>query len=439
MTQCAWLACACCVVSLACTSRNEAPRTPAPATTQPVEMAAGESGAAGTTAPPRPVALGGAGSSAPRAAPSGGAGGAATGSAGLPSPAGGTADAAVTPATASAQSGSTALAGAGGSYAGNSAGAAGAAGRDTTSSCPFPTTFKWTSTGPLAQPKSPPGRNFVSLKDFTIVRWQDAYHVYATVFDTTKSWSTVYFRFTDWAQADAAEQIPFTRNAVAPTLLYFRPKQTWVLLYQWGFQYATSSDPSQPSSWSQGKPLLSGGPSSGTGPIDQTAICDTSNCYLFFAADNGNIYRASLPIADFPGTFANPVAILTDSTNKLFEAVQVYSVKGTSEYLMIVEAIGSGGRYFRAFRAPSLNGTFKALEGAATEATPFAGKSNVTFEDGAWTNDISHGDLVRSEPDETQPIDPCNMQFLYQGFDKSKAGGDYGKIPYRPGLLTLQK
>jgi hypothetical protein len=301
-------------------------------------------------------------------------------------------------------------------------------------SCPLPSKLAWTSSGVLAEPK----QGWVSLKDFSNVVHEGKHLVYMTTHDTGTKWGSALFTFDDWQGAGAATQLGMATSTVAPTLLYFAPKKLWILAYQWGgpaFSYATASDPTDPNGWAFGKTLYDGSISgSSTGPIDQTLICDTARCYLFFAGDNGVIYRSSLPIDDFPGTFGEATTILSESKNALFEAVEVYTVKGADSYLMIVEAIGSRG-LFRAFTASSLDGTFTAMPEAASEATPFAGKNNVTFEGAAWTDDISHGDLVRSS-DQTKTVDPCHLQLLYQGRDPS-SGGDYGRLPYRPGLLTL--
>jgi endo-1,4-beta-xylanase len=82
-------------------------------------------------------------------------------------------------------------------------------------------------------------------------------------------------------------------------------------------------------------------------------------------------------LANFPNGFGPTVIALSDSNKfALFEASNVYKVVG-GNYLLIVEALGSTGRYFRSWTSTSIAGTWTPL--AASEGNPFARSSNVAF------------------------------------------------------------
>jgi len=119
---------------------------------------------------------------------------------------------------------------------------------------------------------------------------------------------------------------------------------------------------------------------------------------------------------------------------KIFEASHTYRVRGTNKYLTIIEE--NGRRYFKAYVADSLDGQWRPI--ADTQGQPFAGEANVRPADGVevWTDNISHGELIRHGNDQTLTVDPSQWQFLFQGMlDKDKANTGYGQFQWRLGLL----
>ena len=311
----------------------------------------------------------------------------------------------------------------------------------------LPGPFSWSSTGPLISAISDASHSLVSVKDPTVVYYNNRWHVYATTADSAGSWNMEYVSFTDWSQAAAAQPYYMDANPglrgyhCAPELFYFAPQNKWYLVYQSGPpQYSTADDPSRPDTWTAPQSFFASMPATVNNWLDFWAICDTANCYLFFSGDDGRWYRSQTTVANFPSGFSEPLVIMeAANAGDLFEASNVYYLKGLNQYLAIIECMGgsSGHRYFRAFVSDRLDGDWTPLAGANSWTTPFAGINDVSFDSGvtAWTNDISHGEMLRDGYDQTLTIDPANLQFLYQGVDPSAPAQDYARIPWQLGLI----
>jgi endo-1,4-beta-xylanase len=313
----------------------------------------------------------------------------------------------------------------------------------------LPASFAWTSTGPIIVPHSDASHDLVAVKDPTVVRFGDRWHVYATSVGRGGIYGMVYTSFADWADAAKADfyymsETPgFDTYVAAPQLFYFSPKKEWYLVFQSGPpMFSTADDPGDPTKWSMPQPFYPRLPKiiGEEGWLDFWVICDAELCHLFFSNDHGRWYKSKTPIDRFPRGFGEPVVVMEDSeAGRLFEACNVYKINGTNRYLALIEAFDKSSehhRYFRSWTADSLEGPWTVLHDDAT--APFTGVRNVSFEGDAWTDDISHGEMLRAGHDETMAIDGAKLRFLYQGFARGAATSDYNAIPWQLGLLTLK-
>ena len=44
--------------------------------------------------------------------------------------------------------------------------------------------------------------------------------------------------------------------------------------------------------------------------------------------------------------------------------------------------------------------------------------------------------MIRDGTDQHLTVDPCRLQFLYQGFDPASDGVPYNSLPWKLGLIT---
>lgn len=282
-------------------------------------------------------------------------------------------------------------------------------------------------------------------KDPTVVFYAGQWHVFMTVKLPGRS-AIEYCAFERWEDADAAPRFLLSLSDsdyfCAPQIFYYRPHRLWYLVYQVGIPgqdrmwvaYSTSPDLADPRAWTRARPMLDGGSGDPrpVGGLDYWIICDATRAYLFFTSLDGRMWRCWTSRDAFPRGFAHcEVALKAE----VFEASHTYRLRGSDRYLTLIEQ--DGRRHYKAYLADRLDGPWTPL--ADTESRPFAGAANVSPGHGVepWTDNVSHGELVRAGYDETLVVDPAFWRFVFQGMrEKDKAGVGYGGFSWRIGLLT---
>jgi hypothetical protein len=303
--------------------------------------------------------------------------------------------------------------------------------------------FQWKAGPPVQAPAERPDDRCYSVKDPTIVRHGDRWHLFTTIRSEKRTHQIEYSSFSEWREAAAAPRTVLTFNSgyfCAPQIFYFTPHRKWYLLHQAADPsrpvalqpaFSTTNTIGDPTSWSAPEFLFERHPENVKAWIDFWVICDEAKAHLFFTSNNGLMWRAETPLADFPRGWSQPTIVLRDD---IFEASHTYRLRGANGYLTIVEAQNGLRRYYKAYVADRLDGEWRPL--ATTKEQPFASDANVEFTGEPWAQSISHGELIRTGVDEKLEIDPNRLQFLFQGArDDAMRGVPYGRIPWRLGLL----
>jgi hypothetical protein len=136
--------------------------------------------------------------------------------------------------------------------------------------------------------------------------------------------------------------------------------------------YMLSTDPTDAKSWSYDWPLWKIRPPAF--PIYSTLIGDSTTMYLFWIDYYvSKMFRSSMPNEFFPRNFSYQADILMENfeENVRLGGVQAYTLKDRTQYLMIVEVIGSKGRFYWCSTATSLDVSW--LPQATSESTPLTG------------------------------------------------------------------
>jgi len=298
---------------------------------------------------------------------------------------------------------------------------------------------RWMVQPPLLAPGPPASFDDVAVKDPSIVFHDGCWHLFYTACGK-RGYALGYVSSSKLealgdAPRHALVQLAGTsdRYAAAPQVFFFVPHDTWYLVYQTrdaDYQpvYATTRTIDNPESWTLPRPLVL---KKDDGKwIDFWMICDDSTAYLFYTRDHRDVYVMTTGLDAFPDGFANPRKVF----GPVHEAVHVYKAVGLDEYHMLYEMRdGDGTRRFGLAKAQEPLGPWRTVDDAFATGNRLAYPPSVE----RWTEEVSHGELLRIGCDQRLEYNPAERRFLIQGLALGEHAGDYVKLPWKLGIVTL--
>ncbi len=294
----------------------------------------------------------------------------------------------------------------------------------------------WNVSEPVFEKGKPGNFDEVSVKDPTIVFFEDAWHLFYTA-RSKNEYTTGYVAAKKLNELKSAQRYELnqirgnTRYGCAPQVFYFEPQKKWYLIFQTkdaNYQpaFSTTSTISDPGSWTTPKNLIE--KDSKRKWIDFWIIADANKVYLFYTEGHNGVMMRSATTQNFPEGWGKSKRVFED----IHEAVHIYKVAGKQEFHMIYELNTEGTRSFGFAEATALEGPWEKVtdEYATGEQLKFC--ENIR----PWTEMVSHGEAIRSGFNEKMEYQPFGCRWLIQGIQKAELNKDYPLLPWKLGIIN---
>src|SRR5262245_33467642 len=148
--------------------------------------------------------------------------------------------------------------------------------------------LRWRASAPLVAAAEREGERCFSVKDPTVVRYQDRWHLFCTIRSQPRSHQIEYISFADWDHVDEAERavLKITDGYFcAPQVFWFEPHHKWYLIYQASDPkrmpalqpaWSTNDKINAPDTWTAPTLLFDHQPANVSAWIDFWVICDAN-------------------------------------------------------------------------------------------------------------------------------------------------------------------